>query len=177
MGYQDNPHFFRAIVKYGWDNFKHEILFEGLTEDEAYEKEKELIKHHKSNDFQYGFNRSSGGRYPNEGCHTRRTFKVKNPRRGCDAPHAKPVCQFSIHGKWIKTWGSGSEASEGLHIKGSSGISHSCKFKQVMAHGYIWLYADEADRIDEKLQQIKTKYRRNPKKKATGHRLIVNGRF
>lgn len=58
MGYTENPHFFRAIVKYGWDNFEHEILFEGLSEDEAYEKEKELIRKHKSNLYEFGASRT-----------------------------------------------------------------------------------------------------------------------
>ena len=43
-GYKTNKYFWRAIQKYGWDNFEHEILFENLTVDEAKEKEIELIK-------------------------------------------------------------------------------------------------------------------------------------
>ena len=35
--------FARAIIKYGWENFTHEILYIGLTEDEANRKEIELI--------------------------------------------------------------------------------------------------------------------------------------
>lgn len=34
-GYKRNKHFMGAILKYGWDNIKHEILFSGLTEQEA----------------------------------------------------------------------------------------------------------------------------------------------
>ena len=40
---QSQPYFARAIHKYGWDNFSHEILFEGLTAQEANDKEIELI--------------------------------------------------------------------------------------------------------------------------------------
>ena len=35
-GYKTQRAFYRAIQKYGWDSFKHEILEEGLTEKEAY---------------------------------------------------------------------------------------------------------------------------------------------
>ena len=41
--YKKQP-FWRAIQKYGWNNIQHEILYENLTENEAKEKEKELIK-------------------------------------------------------------------------------------------------------------------------------------
>lgn len=34
-GYCKNKHFYKAILKYGWDNFKHEIVFSGITKDEA----------------------------------------------------------------------------------------------------------------------------------------------
>lgn len=34
-GYWNNKHFYRAIKKYGWNNFEHEILYEGLTEGQA----------------------------------------------------------------------------------------------------------------------------------------------
>lgn len=43
QGYSCNPHFNRAIQKYGWDSIKHEILFEGLTKKEADQIEIELI--------------------------------------------------------------------------------------------------------------------------------------
>lgn len=42
-GYRHNTHFNNAIQKYGWDNIKHEILFDGLIKEEACAKEVELI--------------------------------------------------------------------------------------------------------------------------------------
>lgn len=47
QGYKDNDYFYRAILKYGWNKFEHEILYEGLTEKEAKQKEIELIKMYK----------------------------------------------------------------------------------------------------------------------------------
>lgn len=60
-GYVRNKHFHRAIQKYGWQNFKHEILYTGLTHKEACEIEKKLIASYKSNDKRYGFNITDGG--------------------------------------------------------------------------------------------------------------------
>jgi group I intron endonuclease len=52
---------YRAINKYGWDNIKHEMLFTGLTKEQAEQKEIELIKLYNSTDSQYGYNAESGG--------------------------------------------------------------------------------------------------------------------
>ena len=42
-GYQNQPVMFDAIIKYGWDNIKHEKIACGLTEKEAKELEQRLI--------------------------------------------------------------------------------------------------------------------------------------
>ncbi|MBR5879014.1 MAG: GIY-YIG nuclease family protein [Akkermansia sp.] len=60
-GYQHNQHFNRAIQKYGWDSFRHEVLLSGLTQEEAEEKERELIAKHKANNPAFGFNVLAGG--------------------------------------------------------------------------------------------------------------------
>lgn len=60
-GYKHNDYFTRAIEKYGWHNFQHEIIAEHLTEIEAKEFEKTLIKNLKSNNSEYGYNLTSGG--------------------------------------------------------------------------------------------------------------------
>lgn len=67
-GYRYQQYFYRAIQKYGWDNFTHEILYSDLTKEEACEKEIELIRFHRSNDKNYGYNLSSGGEATNAGC-------------------------------------------------------------------------------------------------------------
>ncbi len=66
-GYQSNLHFHNAILKYGWDNFKHEILFQDLSKEDACKKEIELIAKYKSNNSEHGYNRSSGGEHGSEG--------------------------------------------------------------------------------------------------------------
>lgn len=61
-----HPVFGRAIKKYGWNTFEHEILFENLSKEEACQKEIELILKYKTNctrytDPAYGYNMSDGG--------------------------------------------------------------------------------------------------------------------
>ena len=60
-GYKTTIHFYRAIKKYGWNNFKHIILYKNLTKEEAEKKEIELISKYKTTDRMYGFNISKGG--------------------------------------------------------------------------------------------------------------------
>lgn len=44
LGYEHQTKFFKQIVKFGWDNIKHEILASGLDEKQAREMEKEMIE-------------------------------------------------------------------------------------------------------------------------------------
>lgn len=60
-GYRNQDYFYSAIKKYGWDNFDHDILFEGLTKKEAEQKEIELIAKYNTTDRCRGYNRTNGG--------------------------------------------------------------------------------------------------------------------
>lgn len=60
-GYICNKYFYRAIQKYGWDNFNHEILFNNLTKQEAEQKEIELIAYYDSTNNNRGYNIDHGG--------------------------------------------------------------------------------------------------------------------
>lgn len=61
IGYKKQTLMYNAILKYGWGNIKHEILYTNLTKEEAEQKEIELIKQYKSNDRKYGYNIANGG--------------------------------------------------------------------------------------------------------------------
>lgn len=60
-GYNKQTYMRNAIKKYGWENIKHEILFDNLTKEEAEQKEIELIAFYKSNQREYGYNIQKGG--------------------------------------------------------------------------------------------------------------------
>lgn len=60
--YRSNHHFYNAILKYGWDSgFLHEILYSGLTKENAEEYERDLIRHFNSANPEYGYNIALGG--------------------------------------------------------------------------------------------------------------------
>lgn len=58
-GYNRCPIFMKAILKYGWDNIKHQVLFTNLTEARAKNLEKDLIRHYKNLGISY--NITDGG--------------------------------------------------------------------------------------------------------------------
>ena len=60
-GYKNQKCFWRAIEKYGWDNFEHIIIARGLSEDEAKWLEIELIKEWSTTNPNKGYNNSLGG--------------------------------------------------------------------------------------------------------------------
>lgn len=59
--YKTCTYFYHAILKYGWDNFTHEILERDLSQEEASNKEKYYIRLYKSNKKEYGYNLTTGG--------------------------------------------------------------------------------------------------------------------
>ncbi len=60
-GYHTQPAFSRAINKYGWDNFTHEVLESNLTEQEAFAREKYYINEVYHSIAPNGYNSREGG--------------------------------------------------------------------------------------------------------------------
>lgn len=80
-GYVDQPVFWNAIKKYTWDGFFHEVIADGLTENEAKQKEIELIALYKTNCCKYdnpefGYNMTDGGD-GTSGWHHSKESKIK----------------------------------------------------------------------------------------------------
>lgn len=122
-GYIDNEYFWRAIQKYGWDNFQHEILFKGLTKEEAEEKEIELIAKYDSTNPNKGYNITAGGGY---------VFQTI----------LKPVKQYTIDGVYVKEYKCIQDASEETGVN-KGNISLCCNNERKTTGGYIWRFSDE----------------------------------
>lgn len=91
QGYKKSPYFSKAIEKYGWENFTHEILYEGLTAEEAYAKEREMIIKYNTRNSNFGYNKSDGGESGSKGAifsdETRK--KMSENRKGKPFPSHK----------------------------------------------------------------------------------------
>lgn len=76
--------FGRAIEKYGWGNFNHIIILENLTYEMACECEKYLISKYQTNNGQYGYNISEGGKgnanHPSEESNKKRSESEKGEK-------------------------------------------------------------------------------------------------
>lgn len=75
-GYRNNKHFSNAIKQYGWENIKHEVLFRGLTKEDAEQKEIELISLYDTTNQSKGYNIALGG-HSNSGYHHKAETKQK----------------------------------------------------------------------------------------------------
>ena len=60
-GYIHNEYFYRAIKKYGWHNFTHEILYTDLSQQEAEQMEIQLIQEYECYKKDKGYNIYLGG--------------------------------------------------------------------------------------------------------------------
>lgn len=165
LGYNIQPYFFKAIQKYGWDNFEHEILYRGLTKEQAEEKEMLLIALYQSNDFRYGYNLSNGGQ-----CSETMTDRTKRllseSRKGKPVEHferylsgkRRGVIQYSLSMEMIREFESATEAErETGALRGA--ITKACDGRGYTAKGYIWRWTQDdestcAKDVSEKLNKI-----------------------
>ena len=132
-GYVDNDYFYKSIIKYGWDNFKHEIIFDKLTKKQAQDKEIELIKLYKSNDRNCGYNMSKGGETSSE------NFKK---RFGKENHRSRRVRVLDANTrKLIKVYDSQTQASVELNVN-RRGITKNCLGQSKTYKGYIFEYDD-----------------------------------
>lgn len=101
-GYGTCRLFKRAIQKYGWESFEHEILFSGLTKEEAEAKEIEMITVYKATDKKHGYNIEKGGM--GNGKHSEETlWKMSENRKGKCVGKDNPFYNKHHSKEWIRT--------------------------------------------------------------------------
>ena len=160
--YHDNTHFGSAILKYGWNCFEHEVLFDNLTKEEAENKEIELIKKLKTTNREYGYNIQNGGssigRFSEETKEKIRQSTLKqikekgSPTQGrvvsddekyrnmMSQPNRRPVEQIDLDsGCVIREFETMSQAARYIGCYVPS-ISSVCKGLYKQSHGYGWRF-------------------------------------
>ena len=142
FGYESNKRFFKAIVKYGWDNIKHEILSRHETKQEALREEAMQIVKHNSDTLYLGYNC-----LPQFSAQLSAQSPAQNaaqcPAQSYVVNHAQctPVAQYTKDGQHIATYKSLKDAGIATGISTAT-ICLVCKQVPMRktAGGYIWRY-------------------------------------
>lgn len=143
-GYRKTQYFAHAIQKYGWDNIKHEVLFQNLSEDKAKQLEINLIRHYKNLGISYNITNGGEGTlgwHPSEELKAHwsgqrkgriidadwrkklsdslkgRVIPIETCKKGGQRnkeAKSKAVIQLSLTGEYIATFSSIKEAAKSL---------------------------------------------------------------
>ena len=142
-GYKEGTRIKNAIRKYGWDGFDHIVLFKELTNKEALDLEKYLIKTFKTQDKEIGYNVDSGGK---EGYLTAEARR-KSKEAGCTRD---VICLENS-----KVYNTATEAAEDLGLVPSS-VMKACNSKRYVLFNYHFMHYHEFLSSSEKrIQEIK----------------------
>lgn len=164
LGYATQKYFYRAIQKYGWDGFVHEIIASNLTKEEADNFEILLIKELKTYDKRFGYNVTLGGGgnlgfKPTEESIEKQKRSMRkyfdNPeyiQKMRDVAPKRPIYQFTLDGILIQYYESAMEAER------QTGISNREIFKSVYGQlpsvkGYIFLFEEDIDSIEQRVER------------------------
>lgn len=165
-GYRTNEYFMRAIRKYGWDNFTHEVLLSGLSESEACKVEQELIAKYRTTDERYGYNHSTGGDNTFAGTHT-------DQHEGKSA-RARTIRQYTKDGEFVREWSASTEINRVLGIHYTN-IIKCCTGVIKFSGGFVWMYAEDATDENIKERCAKARYRYNKPMSQTQKDRISEG--
>lgn len=167
-GYKLSPHFYSSIKKYGWDNFKHEVLLCNLTKQEAEMFEVEIIKYYKTTDDKFGYNIANGGN--SMGMHSNKTKqKMSNSKKGSKnhiygKQHSietinkisKSKSKEVINLNTGEIFKSQSHAANALNI-GQQSISRVCNGLQKHAGGVEWAFCKNGKITENNFQNSSSK--------------------
>lgn len=170
-GYKENPYFYSAIKKYGWDGFEHVIITNVLTDKEARAMERRLIADWRTQEHAYGYNMTSGGEgapgyHPSKetreklsAARRRENLSEETLRRRSEGlrgrefsdehkrkigeGNSKTIDMYSKAGDFLKRFMSMAEAETETGINHSH-ISQCCNGKRMTAGGYSWKFAQLA---------------------------------
>lgn len=153
--YPNNRFLTNAIKKYGWENLKHEVLREGMTEEEAKKYEVEMIAKYNTTDREHGYNITLGGDGGHGLKHTEEAKRkiaeasvINNAKRAIsEYKHVSdnkkiPIKVFDMDGDLLAICTS-SIVAEKLTGVDNSNICAACRGKYKQFKGYIFRYLSD----------------------------------
>ena len=138
LSYANCTYFERALEQYGWDGFEHIVLYEGLTKEEAAEKETELIR---------------------ENIEKGISYNVREDNEWLGNLRKRPVDVYDLEGNLLETC----ESIHDVCVKYNSGETHTyyCVLgkKKTLKRKYVLVFHGED--ISERLAEAKIDRRYN----------------
>lgn len=139
-GYKHQSVFFNAIIKYGWINIKHEILFSELTKEEALNKEEELIKLYQSYDRRYGYNVATRGAIVHSKDNNRDLKKITD--NNLKRSKGREVLKFDKENNLIETFKSVCAAARDCNLHCETLRGYLNKYKRVQFEDFYYVYKE-----------------------------------
>lgn len=170
-GLPKHPAFYNAIVKYGWANIKHEILFTNVNKTRACKLEQDLIRHYKNLNLSYNVtdggegiwgykftseqiqrlsNSHKGLKQSKETVEKRAKHNTGKRRTNAQKmKRSKPVLQFTVDGTFVSEYFGIREASRITGINATH-IGQCCNNKpnRRTAGGYMWKLKELESKTD-----------------------------
>lgn len=171
-GYKNQPKFYNAILKYGWDNFSHEVINDNLSEEECMELEIKLIEEY--NSINNGYNQRVGGISVPKYATIENKLRLSESHKGQECPmkgkkhtleslekmsarKRKTVIGINIFTKETVSFKSTKLAGEAMGLANGSGIA-ACAgkrkgIKSIADH--VWYYEGNDIPSDEYIETVK----------------------
>ena len=157
VNYKSSPYFYNAIQKYGWDNFNHEIIFSGLSKEDACTIEKLLIKGFQSQSKDFGYNIMEGGSSPSMPTEIREYMSkvMIGNKNGLGKPCSEEKKQKISQAQKGKTLTEEHKQNISKAKKGKThkSISEEARKKIADAHNKKQVYCLETDTIYPSIQE------------------------
>lgn len=145
--YIQSRYFWCAIEKYGWENFTHELLFDGLTKDEACSMEKKLIAEYGTRDRSKGYNIRSGGVDSHEFSPEGLAAQIA-AHSGPGSTSAVPIVSFDLNGHRCMDFAYIKFACEYYGVSDSA-IWSALTSENKTAAGHLFRYAKDVEGVDQ----------------------------
>lgn len=158
-GYSHQRLFYRAILKYGWNNIEHKIIKTNIDKLEAENIEKSLIEKYSTTNPDFGYNITRGGDGGALGVSPSKETRKKLSKASRKSwqnnerlekqrkTSCKKVIQYDLDGNVIEKFDSVKSACEKLNC---FGVSACCKRKQKTCKGYVFRFEGDTFEKPEK---------------------------